>query len=114
MIKKYVLPDRTTKPHFDYILLSGRYWTKYYLYKANEFEQAYNQLKIEFSKGYDLAVLCELNFNTKSREWRAQPLFRSTHKKKAEVFYDPYQDTMLHLKWYCDAGEWLNPRDNWD
>lgn len=113
-MNKYNLIDKTTEPEFDYILLSGECWTKYYLYRADEFEKAYEQLKVEFSKGYDLAVLCELKFNTKSREWRAQPLFRSTMKKNGnKVFYDPYQKTMLHLKWYCDAGEWLNPRDEW-
>ena len=111
---KYILETKTTRPKFDYILLSGRYWTKYYLYRADEFEDAYNQLKTEFSKGFDLAVLCELNFNNHSREWRAQPLFRSTYKKKCEVYYDPYQTTMLHLKWYCDGGTWENPRDSWD
>ena len=83
---KYNLADKTTRPDFDYILLSGSYWTKYYLYRADEFEEAYNQLKSEFAKGFHLAVLCEPNFNTNSREWRAQPLFRSTHKKKTEVF----------------------------
>ena len=111
---KYNLIDKTTRPEFDYILLSGNYWTKYYLYRSDEFEDAYNQLKSEFAKGFKLAVLCEPSFNTNSREWRAHPLFKSTHKKKTEVFYDPYLQTMLHLKWYCDAGEWLNPRDSWD
>ena len=113
-MKKYNLPDKTTKPEFDYIVLSGSYWTEYYLYRADEFEDAYNQLKSEFAKGFDLAVLCDLNFNTHSREWRAQPLFRSMQKSKTEVFYDPYQKTMLHLKWYCDAGEWMNPRNKWE
>lgn len=110
---KYKLANKITKPDFDYILLSGAYYNEYYLYRANEFEEAYDQLKAEFAKGRYLAVLCDLNFNTKSREWKAQPLFRcSQHKDK--VFYDPYQQTMLHLKWYCDAGEWLNPREKWD
>lgn len=110
---KYNLADKTTKPDFDYILLSGAYYNKYYLYCADEFEQAYDQLKAEFAKGRHLAVLCDLDFNTQSREWRAHPLFRSSSIDD-KVFYDPYQKTMLHLKWYCDVGEWQNPREKWD
>ena len=110
---KYNLADKTTKPEFDYILLSGEYYTEYYLYRANEFEEAYDQLKTEFAKGRHLAILCDLDFDTRSREWRAQPLFRRS-RCNDKVFYDPYQKTMLHLKWYCDAGEWKNQRKKWD
>lgn len=110
---KYFLVDRMTKPSFDYILLSGEYYNKYYLYRANEFEQAYDQLKAEFAKGIHLAVLCDLDFNTRTREWRAHPLFRCSRRDE-RVFYDPYQQIMLHIKWYCDVGEWLNPREKWD
>lgn len=112
-MSKYRLADKTTKPEFDYMLLSGSYYNEYYLYRANEFEEAYNQLKAEFAKGRYLAVLCDLNFHNNSREWRAQPLFRCS-RGKDKVFYDPYQATMLHLKWYCDAGDWKNPRENWE
>ena len=110
---KYCLTDKKEQPEFEYILLTGETYTKYFLYRADEFEDAYNQLRKEISNGRHIAVLCGLNFNTKSREWRAQPLFRCS-KGSNRVVYDPYQNTMLHLKWYCDAGNWENPRDCWD
>ena len=83
------------------------------VYRAEEFEEAYNQLKAEFAKGRYLALLCDLDFHNTTREWRAHPIFRCAYGEDKVVF-DPYQETMLHLKWYCDAGSWQNPRENWD
>ena len=113
MNEKYVLIDKTTQPEFEYILLTGEYYTEYYLYRSDEFEEAYKQLQTEISNDRHLAVLCGLHFNTAKRDWRAQPLFKCASGKK-KIIYDPYQNTMLHLKWYCDAGKWKNPRERWD
>ena len=107
---KYKLPDKKTNPEFDYILVTGDCFNEYYLFRAEEFEEAYEQLKIEYAKGNRLALLCDKDFNTISREWRAKPVFRRYHNK---VIYDAFQEVMLHLKWYCDAGEWKNPREEW-
>lgn len=110
---KYFLADKKEHPEFEYILLTGEDYTKYFLYRADEFDDAYNQLRNEISEGRHIAVLCGLDFNTKTREWRAQPLFRRSRGSN-KITYDPYQSVMLHIKWYCDAGKWENPRENWN
>ena len=62
MNEKYVLIDKTTQPEFEYILLTGEYYTEYYLYRSDEFEDAYCQLKKEISDGRHTAVFVWFGF----------------------------------------------------
>lgn len=108
-VQKFRLIDKTTQPPFAYVLLTGDSYVDYYLYYENKLEEAISQLKAEYNKGYHVAKLTIPYFHTSNRDWRLQDFMHLDYN--GMVIYDRYiANTLLHIKFYMDAGQWLNPR----
>lgn len=107
------LKEKTDRPNFAYVvLIEGKLGVSedYYLFKADEFEEAYDVLKVEAAKdGYSYSRICEIGFNNWDRTYFLKPIFKIWGGK---VTYDKYDDPLLHVTWHMNAGEWLNPRED--
>lgn len=99
---KYSLSDKTTAPEFNFmVIINGQF--DYYLF--NEFDDAINQAK-KLSDSNNIVIIYEPEFCTNTREWRVRDTFRVIDKK---IYYNKYAEIHLHLHFYINAGEWLNP-----
>lgn len=107
------LKEKTDQPNFAYVVLIEEKYgclEDYYLFKADEFENAYDVLKAEAAKDeYSFSRICEIGFHNADRTYYLKPIFRIWHGK---VIYDKYDEPLLHILWYIKAGRWLNPREN--
>lgn len=107
-IKRFPYKDKKKKPPFQYVILTSidgdLSYIDYYLF--NNFDKAYNQLKVELSKGNDLAGLYTIDFNTIDREYRLARSFYGNHNG---IVFDDRPDIELHVAFYINAGIWLNP-----
>lgn len=105
-IMKYFLKDKTTQPLFNFIVvINGEF--DYYLFE--EFDDAVNKAR-QLSTDRNIVLIYEPYFNTQTREWRVQNTFRVIDHK---IYYEKYGDIGLHLYFYINAGEWLNPNPEW-
>ena len=108
-IMRYHLLDRLTKPDFAYMILTGSSYVDYYLFKENELEEAMLQLKKERNKGFNTAKIVVPYFSTGDRTWRARTFMNVNHNNK--IIFDDTPSTLLHIKFYVDAGQWLNSNE---
>ena len=109
-IIRYNLEDKQTKPPFEFVLLTGDIpCLDYYLYTEDQFENAIEQLKKEFAKGFEMARVCIVQFSNNDRTYRLKDFVRLDIDGK--VCYDRYGETHLHIKFYIDSGEWKNPEN---
>lgn len=99
----YILEDKVTKPDFEF-LIKGNNSMAYYL--TNDFAQALKYLKI-----------CAIKDNTNIAHIYSPILMRTAGEYRAEKIITHFDDDVLivkevpslHFKFFCDAGEWLNP-----
>ena len=110
-MERFNLTDRKQEPPFEYILLTGSSYCDYYLYKLDELEEAIIQLKAEHLKGFRTARLCRKSFRNYDRTWDIEEFF-SIHPRTGKLFYEDVPDTGLHIVFYINAGQWLNPRED--
>ena len=107
-LERFDYSDKKKRPPFQYVVLTSASGDPacldYYLF--NDFDKAYNQLKVEIAKGNDLAGLYTINFNTVDREYRLERSFYSNGNK---IVFDDRPDIELHVAFYINAGTWLNP-----
>lgn len=103
---KYPMTKKTDRPLFDYMVMENSEYN-YYLYDS--FDLALKKA-IELSYGMDIGVLYELAFNNETREYRVQNTFTAYD---GEVKYDKYARLGLHVQFYVNAGDWLNPNEEW-
>lgn len=107
-LKRFDYSDKKKRPPFQYVVLTSASGDPscldYYLF--NDFDKAYNQLKVEIVNGNDLAGLYTINFNTVDREYRLERSFYSNGNK---IVFDDIPDIELHVAFYINAGTWLNP-----
>lgn len=103
---KYPMIKNTEKPFFNYIVtINGDF--DYYLY--DRFDDALKKA-MELSKGTEIGLVYEMHFNNVSREWRVQNTFSIFD---GEVHYDKHAKIGLHVQFHINAGEWLNPNEEW-
>lgn len=108
----YQLKDKTTQPDFSYVVLTGSSYVDYYLFKEDELEEAMSQLRKEASAGYLTAKIVVPHFSTGDRQWRLRTFMNLNYDHK--ILFDDTPYTLLHIKHYMDAGQWLNPREEWE
>lgn len=103
---KYPMKLKTESPIFNYIvrLNSGM---DYYLYES--FDEAI-KMAVLLAHGVDVPLVYEIYFNTKTREFFGQNTFTIYDGK---IEYDKHDKIELHVEFYVNAGEWLNPNDEW-
>lgn len=107
----YNLIDKQTQPEFSYVVLTGSTYVDYYLFKEDELEDAMIQLKKEANAGFNTARIVVPHFSTGDRTWRFRTFMETNIYHK--VMFDDVPHTLLHIKHYMDAGQWLNKRDEW-
>lgn len=102
-IPRYRLTDKTTNPDFEY-LVKDLMSMDYMLF--NTFDKALKAaITLSNTKSHH-SLIYEKYFNTKTREFHGMNTFEVIH---GEVRYDKYARPELHLEFYVNAGEWLNP-----
>ena len=104
---KYNLFDKNTEPEFAYAVLTGSSYVDYYLFAENELEEAMLQLKKEGLAGFRTARIVVPFFSTGDRTWRFKTFMNLDFHNK--VIFDDVPRVLLHVKFYTDAGQWLNP-----
>jgi len=103
-IIKYPMKSKTEKPRFNYLERSNDS-LDYYLYY--EFDDALNKVRtMSLTERGHITCLYEPYFNTITREWYGQKTFTAYD---GIVKYDKHARADLHLAFYVNAGEWLNP-----
>lgn len=108
-IARYILADETVQPQFEYFVITGSSYVDYYLFTEDELEEAIAQLKSEYNKGHHTARICVPHFCCNDRTWRLEEFMSLDCRGK--VYFERYGDGLLHVKFYMDAGVWLNPRE---
>lgn len=103
-IIKYPMKSKTERPRFNYLVRSNDSMD-YYLYY--EFDDALNKTKtMSLKERGHIARLYEPYFNVSTREWYGQNTFTAYD---GIVEYNKHARAVLHLEFYVNAGEWLNP-----
>lgn len=105
-IIKYPMKTKTEKPIFNYMVRLNSSMD-YYLYE--DFDSAIKKASA-LSHGTDIPLIYEVYFNTESREFFGQNTF-SIYDGIIE--YDKHARVELHIEFYVNAGEWLNPNKDW-
>lgn len=106
-IIKYPMKNKTDQPLFEY-LVRDNMSMDYYLY-AN-FDSALKQAEAMSISGNRHILIYEPHFNTVTREWHGCNTFSVVGGR---VKYDKHAEVGLHLEHYVNAGEWLNPNQEW-
>ena len=100
MIKK------TENPLFEYIV---RFNDNLDYYLFDDFNSALKKA-VELSNKSKITLVYELQFNNSTREWFGKNTFTVYD---GEVKYDKHARADLLIQFYVNAGEWLNPNDEW-
>lgn len=104
---KYPMKNKTDKPLFEYLVRDNMSFN-YYLF--DEFDKALKQAEtMSISCGRHVLIY-ENYFNTKTREWHGCNTFDVV---RGEVRYDKHAKIELHIEFYINAGEWMNPNQKW-
>lgn len=103
MITRYPLKEKTVNPGFEY-LVRDNMSLNYYLF--SEFDEALKHAEKMSISGNRHVLIYEKYFNTRTREWHGLNSFDVIEGK---VIYDKHASPDLHLEFYVNAGEWLNP-----
>lgn len=102
-IPRYKLKDKKTNPDFEYLVKDLMYMD-YKLF--NTFDDALKAaITLSNTKSHH-SLIYEKYFNTKTREFHGRNTFEVVN---GVIIYDPHAMPDLHLQFYVEAGEWLNP-----
>ncbi len=104
---KYPMKNKTDRPLFEYLVRDNMHFD-YYLF--DEFDKALKQAEKMSISGNRHILIYENYFNTKTREWHGCNTFDVVEGK---VRYDKHAMPDLHLEFYINAGEWMNPNQKW-
>lgn len=103
MARKIIL-EKTDRPGFEYLLLTGSCFNSFYIYQEDELEQAMAQLKAEHAKGNRIAYIGVPKKCTDG----TYRLKKYMHLENGKVVYDEYSRMGLHVAFYVQAGRCLN------
>lgn len=103
---KYPMQLKTEQPLFEYLIkINGNF--DYYLFE--NFDEALKKLQT-LSVDNDIVLMYEPFFDTQTREWRVTNTFTAYSGK---IVYDKHARIGVHIKFHVNAGEWLNPNQEW-
>lgn len=103
----YPMELKTEQPLFEYLVKDSMNFD-YYLF--TDFDDALKCAESKSIQGNKLFLIYEVYFDNKTREFRGQNTFSI---RGGKVRYDKYAEVDLHLEFYVNAGEWLNPNEEW-
>lgn len=104
---KYPMKLKTDRPLFEYLVRNNMGFD-YYLF--DEFDDALKTAETESIKNNGTFLIYEVYFNTRTREFFGTNTFKVFSGK---VKYDKHAEIDLHLQFYVNAGDWLNPNKEW-
>ena len=101
------MTKNTERPLFDFmVMINGE--QDYYLY--SDFDSALKKAIAISNSHRCIGLVYEIAFNTDTRQYRGQNTFTVFN---GNVKYDKHAEIGLHLEFYVNAGEWLNPNEEW-
>lgn len=103
MITRYPIKEKTENPRFEYLVRDNMSHNYYFF---SEFDEALKHAETMSISGSRHVLIYEKYFNTKTREWHGVNTFNVVSGK---VMYNKHANVGLHLEFYVNAGEWLNP-----
>lgn len=104
---KYPMKLKTERPLFEYLVRDNMN-LDYYLF--SEFDNALKTAETKSIEKNGTFLIYEVYFNTSTREFHGTNTFKVFQGK---VKYDKHAEVDLHLEFYVNAGEWLNPNEEW-
>ena len=81
----------------------------YYLFK--DFDDAIRTAHTQALLNQDDMYIYEVDFNANTREFHGRNTF-IVHSD-GKLTYNRYAERDLHLEFYVNAGDWLNPNQEW-
>lgn len=104
---KYPMKNKNEKPLFEYLVRVSNEFD-YWLF--DNFDEAMSTLRT-----LSIGKVCRVNmyevyFNTKTREFHTLNTF---HAFDGKLEYDKFANPDLHIEFYVNAGEWMNPNETW-
>lgn len=102
---KYPMKLKTERPNFNYIVRMNS-GMDYYLYV--DFDSAIRKA-MSLSHGSQISLVYEIFFNTSTREFFGQNTFTIYD---GVIDYEKHAMPELHVEFYVNAGDWLNPDVN--
>lgn len=103
---KYPMFSNTDRPLFEYMVIQNGE-NDYYLY--DKFDTALKKA-VELSRNGEIGCMYELEFNAYTREYKGRNTFTVY---EGETVYDRHKELGLHIHFYINAGDWLNPNGKW-
>lgn len=107
-IIRYPMRSNKDRPIFEYLVKSSMEF-EYWLFK--DFNSAVECAKKLNREHDEMIIIYDYHFNTRTREYQAQKTFWVWHN--GELVFDKHGDVELHLEFYINAGEWMNPNQEW-
>lgn len=107
-ICRYPMRSNKDRPMFNYMVKSIMEFD-YWLF--SDFNSAVECAKKLNREKHEMIIIYDYHFNTSTREYRAQKTFWVWHN--GELVFDKHGDIELHLEFYINAGEWMNPNQEW-
>lgn len=107
-IVRYPMKKNTDRPLFEYLVKTNMEF-EYWLFE--DFDSALECAKTLHAKTDEMILIYDCYFDTRNRQYRAQKSFWIRHDGK--VVFDKHGDIELHVEFYINAGEWMNPRQDW-
>ncbi len=104
---KYPMKLKTERPLFEY-LVRDNMELDYYLF--DDFDDALKTAETKSIENNGTFLIYEVYFNTATREFHGTNTFKV---RCGKVQYDKHAEIELHLAFYVNAGEWLNPNQKW-
>lgn len=100
---KYELKNKKEEPNFKYLVKLNNACYDYYLY--NDFESAAEQAHLLSLTTFPIVIVYSVVKNEQTKEY---------HLKKEFLYFSgechySVDRIDLHVKFYTDAGNWLNP-----
>jgi len=115
-VPKYRMDTNTDKPLFTYLVKTVGSDTSdfnYWLY--NNFHKAFDKmvaLSIASQRnGCGIAVIYTPHFINATREYKVKESFKASD---GIARFDEHGDIHMHLKFYIDAGNWMNPEEAYE
>lgn len=100
---RYILENKETEPSFKFLVKSNNADAGYYLY--NDVEEAMEKARILSLVEYPISLIYEPS-KDRFGEWVMRKTFLYIEGKP--TFNDNVRNE-LHVKFYLESGEWLNP-----
>ena len=107
-IVRYPMKSKSDTPIFSYLVETNMEMDYWLFDNFNDAVECAKKLNRQFN---DMILIYDVYFSTSTREYYAQKTFWLW--RDGRMVFDKHGDIELHLEFYINAGEWMNPRQDW-